>query len=268
AGAYRMSQEFIRKQSPKFKALTVREKPGPYFSTLSEKTLAQTLCDSAQSDISQWPQYQPTPLYQLSALARSIGIRSLACKDEGQRFGLGSFKALGGAYAVELVEQQHGPDITVTCATEGNHGRSVAWGAQKVGIRCVIFLHEGVSKSREDAIAKYGAEIIRVQGNYDDAVRECAEVAAKNDWQIVSDTTWQGYEEIPRYVMAGYSIIATEISQQLSEARSHVFIQAGVGGIATAVLRCLTHIWPEANIHFTVVEPFSADCLYASARAE
>ncbi len=262
-----MTKQFVNTNQPEFKALSVRTKPGEKFSELLEQTLPQSLCNEAQQRISSWQKYEPTPLHKLDDLAKHLGVDTIYCKDEGYRFGLGSFKALGGAYAVELVAEQHGKGITVTCATEGNHGRSVAWGAQKAGVRCVIFLHEGVSESREQAIAKYGAEIMRVPGNYDDAVRKCAEVAKENNWQIVSDTTWEGYEEIPKQVMAGYSVIASEITDKITEAPSHVFIQAGVGGIATSVLRCLSEAWPSNNIHFTVVEPLSADCLYSSALA-
>src|SRR5690625_1239318 len=254
-------------QTPTLNALVTRQHPGPDFADLHARALPPAQCDQAQETITQWPQYDATPLHHLPSLAHQLGIAELICKDEGPRFGLGSFKALGGAYAVARIAQEQGPDITVTCATEGNHGRSVAWGAKNAGLRCVIFLHEQVSPAREQAIAQYGAEIIRVPGNYDDAVRECATVAQQRGWQVVSDTSWEGYEAIPRQVMAGYSVIAKEIAQELPQAPTHVFVQAGVGGIATAMLTCLYRAWPTAAIHFAVVEPLSAACLQASALA-
>lgn len=221
----------------------------------------------ARAVIRQWPGYQATPLYALRGLANHLRLGAIFCKDEGQRLGLGSFKALGGAYAVANLARQQGTNITVTCATEGNHGRSVAWGAQQAGVDCVIFLHEGVSQAREQAITAYGAQIRRVSGNYDDAVRVCAEVAAEEGWHIVSDTTWEGYETIPRQVMSGYSLIAKEVFDQVDPAPTHVFVQAGVGGIAAALMASLQRHWPAASMRFVVVEPRHAACIMASALA-
>ncbi|HLR13208.1 MAG TPA: diaminopropionate ammonia-lyase [Burkholderiaceae bacterium] len=221
----------------------------------------------AQDAIQRWEHYSPTPLHALRGLANHFRLGAVYCKDEGQRLGLGSFKALGGAYAVANLAQEKGTAITVTCATEGNHGRSVAWGAQRAGVPCVIFLHEGVSQAREEAIARYGAQIRRVAGNYDDAVRTCAEVAEQEGWQIVSDTTWEGYQEIPRQVMAGYSLIAKEVSGQIAQPPTHVFVQAGVGGIAASLMASLQRAWPGAAMRFIVVEPRGAACILASALA-
>ena len=183
----------------------------------------------------------------------------MCLKDEAGRFGLGSFKALGGAYAVagvlasELaragvaqaatsVELASGryreatAAVTVTCATDGNHGRSVAWGAQRFHCRCVIFVHAGVSRDRVDAIARYGAEVRRVGGTYDDSVREAARQAEAHGWFVVSDTSWPGYTEVPREVMQGYRLMADEAADQWDGAPpTHVFIQGGVGGVAAAV---------------------------------
>lgn len=231
----------------------------------AEQTLPAALCAQAQTHIRAWQHYEPTAMHALPALAKHYGLHSLHCKDEGTRFGLGSFKALGGAYAVSVFAKQDG--ITVACATEGNHGRSVAWGAQQAGVDCVIFLHEGVSHTREMAIRQYGAQIVRVPGNYDDAVRECARVSEEHQWQIISDTSWENYQEIPRYVMAGYSLIAQETQAQLEQAPTHVFLQGGVGGIAAAMIACLERIWPEANIRYIIVEPRRAACLQDSAKA-
>ena len=191
--------------------------------------------EQAKREIASWPGYAPTPLVGLPGLARAIGIGSLSYKDESGRFGLGSFKALGGAYAVlrqlqvrlgdvssaELRAGQHRArtaSITVACATDGNHGRSVAWGARLFGCRCVIYIHETVSQGRADAIARYGAEVRRVPGNYDDAVRQAARDAAANGWIVVSDTSYPGYTDIPRDVMQGYTVMADEALAQMSGA--------------------------------------------------
>ncbi len=128
--------------------------------------------------------------------------------------------------------------VTVTCATDGNHGRSVAWGARLFGCRCVIYVHESVSEGRCAAIAQYGAEVIRVPGNYDDSVRHAADEARRNGWTVVSDTTYEGYREIPIDVMHGYGVMAREIVRALgNEPPTHVFVQAGVGALAASVAR-------------------------------
>jgi len=213
----------------------------------------------------------------------------LRLKDESERFGLGSFKALGGAYAVatllsaELSRQgiaraataQALSDgryrdvtgtITVTCATDGNHGRSVAWGARRFHCSCVIFVHAAVSQGRRDAIAALGAEVVQVDGTYDDAVREAERRAAAEHWFVVSDTSYPGYTETPREVMQGYRLMADEAADQWSGAPpTHVFIQAGVGGAAAAVsVQIRTRFGAEPRL--VVVEPERAACLLASAQ--
>lgn len=247
---------------------------------------------SAREAITQWPGYQPTALHELNSLAQSLGVAQVYYKDESTRFGLGSFKALGGAYAVnrllvrELRRKLGNPqldvadlaraecqaavrDITVTCATDGNHGRSVAWGARNAGCRCVIYIHETVSKGREDAIASYGATVVRVPGNYDDAVRRAAEDAATHGYFVVSDTSYPGYMDVPRDVMQGYSVMVQEALDQIGDKGlpTHVFIQGGVGGLAAAVC---AHLWETLGVRrpkIIVVEPEKADCLFQSAVA-
>ena len=199
----------------------------------------------------------PTPLHSLPALAAELGLGAIHLKDEGFRLGLGSFKALGGAYAVvrlvlEEATRQLGrpvgldelssPEVravaagmTFTCATDGNHGRSVAQGAQLVGARAAIFVHAGVSENRVAAIARFGAEMIRVAGTYDDSVAEAARVGAERGWTVVSDTSWPGYERIPGLVMQGYTAIVREALRALAAPPTHVFVQAGVGGVAAAL---------------------------------
>ena len=188
-----------------------------------------------------------------------LDVASLYYKDESSRFGLGSFKPLGGAYAVaSLLQKQIGErqggrnpdisellagkhrhtaiDITVTAATDGNHGRSVAWGAQLFGCRCIIFIHETVTDAREHAIADYGAEVIRTAGTFDDAVRKAGETAKEQGWHVIPDTSDGTAIEAPRNVMQGYTLMAAEAIEQLPENRAptHLFLQAGVGGMAAA----------------------------------
>ena len=231
-----------------------------------QSNLPKQLYADALKSIPQWPGYGPTPLHGLADLASCMNVASISCKDEGTRFGLGSFKALGGAYAVRSLVAQHSTPITVACATEGNHGRSVAWGAQQAGARCVIFLHERVSAGREQAIAQYGAEIRRVPGNYDDAVLACAKIAEAEGWTIVSDTTWPGYQDIPKVVMAGYGVMIHELLDQLKQFPTHVFLQAGVGGMAAAVMAAFHHWHENAMPKFIIVEPRNAACILASVQ--
>lgn len=231
----------------------------------------------------------PTPLCSLPGLAAQLGIGSLNVKDEGHRLGLGSFKALGGAYALmKLVQMEASRQLgrpvpaveimspqvraiaarmTFACATDGNHGRSVAQGAELMGARAVIFVHSGVSDARIAAIAHFGAEMIRVKGNYDDSVAEAAGVAAREGWTVLSDTSWPGYEHIPGLVMQGYTILVREALQTMPEPPTHVFLQAGVGGFAAAVAGHLAAVLGDKRPHVTVVDPARAACLYESARA-
>jgi diaminopropionate ammonia-lyase len=263
----------------------------PYGSARS-RVLDQRGFDAAVAEISSWPGYAATPLVRLDGLAKALDLGAVWYKDERGRFGLKSFKALGGAYAVanvlrKRVQQARGAanvtsrellagthaaivrETTVTCATDGNHGRSVAWGAQLFGCRCVIFVHEHVSQGRRDAIAHYGAEVRVVRGNYDDAVREAAVTAAANGWTVVSDTSYPGYREIPLDVMHGYGVMAAEIVRQLpaDQPPTHVFAQAGVGALAAAICAYFWLHWRERRPQFVVVEPVRADCIYKSLEA-
>lgn len=248
-----------------------------------QAVLNRAAFERARREIASWPGYAPTPLVMLPGLARHSGIAALGYKDESRRFGLGSFKALGGAYAVlrqlqsrlgevsstELRAGKHRARtqaITVCCATDGNHGRSVAWGAQLFGCRCVIYIHETVSQGRADAIARYGAEVRRVPGNYDDGVRQAARDAAAHGWIVVSDTSYPGYTDIPRDVMQGYTIMADEaLTQWQGAPPTHVFIQAGVGGLAAAVCGHLWEMLGAKRPRVIVVESDRAACLFESA---
>ena len=243
----------------------------------------------ARAEVTSWPGYAPTPLRDMPALAARAGVASVQVKDESGRFGLGSFKALGGAYAVlgvvqaelarrgaaraataaELMAGARAADtsgITVTCATDGNHGRSVAWGAQRFGVACVIFVHPGVSQNRRSAIARYGAEVREVPGTYDDSILAASAAAADGGWRIVSDTSWPGYTEVPRDIMQGYRLMAEEALQQWQgPPPSHAFVQGGVGGMAAAVSVQVRTLTPAPAL--VVVEPDRAACLLASAEA-
>jgi diaminopropionate ammonia-lyase len=227
---------------------------------------------AAEREIASWPGYAATPLARLDGLARSVGLAALWYKDERGRFGLKSFKALGGAYAVRRVlERQARParELTVACATDGNHGRSVAWGARLFGCNCVIFIHATVSEGRAEAIRRYGAEVVRVPGNYDDAVRHAAAEAARHGWFVVSDTSYAGYRDVPVDVMHGYGVMAAEIFRQLpaGEIPSHVFVQVGVGALAAAVCASFWLDWGSQRPRFVAVEPTRADCLARSVEA-
>ena len=220
----------------------------------------------AKAAITAWDGYVATPLHDLPALAQGAGLGTVRLKDEATRFGLGSFKALGGAHAVALaVAEAGGAALTVTCATDGNHGRAVAWGAQRLGCGCVIFVHTGVSQGRVDAIARYGADVRRVAGTYDDAVREAARQAKANGWCLVSDTSWSGYVDVPRRIMQGYRVMADEAAEQWTgPPPTHVFVQGGVGGVAAAVsVHMRARFQPVPAL--IVVEPDRAACLLASA---
>lgn len=239
----------------------------------------------AWDEITTWPGYEPTPLLELTSLARDLKVGAVHYKDEGERFGLGSFKALGGAYAVLRMLQRRldgSPDaltlrsgrhseitgqITVTTATDGNHGRSVAWGAQQFGCRAVIYIPVDCSQPRADALSALGAEVIRVDGGYDDAVARCAEEAAQHDRTIISDTSWEGYTDIPREVTQGYAVMAEEALRQMPDGLppSHIFVQGGVGGLPAAICTHFSAMASKPRV--IVVEPEGAACLFVSAEA-
>jgi diaminopropionate ammonia-lyase len=248
-------------------ANTLGDRPSHYSHELRQ-ILDYESCREAIATIQGWSNYQPTPLAILNGLSRRVGLKQIWCKDESTRFGLGSFKALGGAYAVfrQLAHRGEDETVTVATATDGNHGRSVAWGAQQFGCRCVIYLHENVSGDRAAQIAAHGAEIIRVPGNYDDSVRRAAADAAQQNWLLIADTSYSGYVKIPRDVMCGYTVMVEEAVRQLPSRPTHVFVQAGVGSLAAAVMGYLWQVWSDDRPIFVVVEPDRAACLYESNR--
>ncbi|WP_324830277.1 diaminopropionate ammonia-lyase [Pseudomonas saxonica] len=266
--------------------------PTALYSDAQKQILGGEAFTQAEAQIVQWPGYAPTPLRELSGLAKEVGVAKMYYKDEADRFGLNSFKALGGAYAVSRllvreVKNRCGvtdvtvddllsgryrevtQGITVTCATDGNHGRSVAWGAQRFGCKCIIYIHATVSIGRKEAIEQYGAQVIRTAGTYDDSVRQAADDAEREGRFVVSDTSYEGYMDVPKDVMQGYAVMADEALRQLpvGELPTHIFLQGGVGGLAAAVC---AHFWEKLGTErpqFVVVEPDKAACLYESARA-
>ncbi len=243
---------------------------------------------TARNEISRWPDYRATPLYRLDGIARQIGVRGIFYKDESQRFHLKSFKALGGAFAVarqlqQRIRQETGnsasiedllqrrypaivENIVISCATDGNHGRSVAWGCQLFGCGCIIYIHRDVSEGRKQAMEAFGAEVIRIDGNYDASVKQADADAQAHGRIIVSDTSYPGYMDIPRDVAIGYTVMLAEAVEQMQgEIPTHVFIQAGVGGLAAAVCAYFWELWGERRPRFIVVEPERANCLQQSA---
>ena len=221
--------------------------------------------DEAYKIISRWDNYFPTPLISLNKLSEKLKLNKIFYKDESKRFHLKSFKALGGAYAVERVTKGN-KEVVISTATAGNHGRSVAWGSKKLGLKCKIFISEHVSESRAEVMRNFGADVIRVKGNYENSLNECIKQSNQNNWQIVQDVAWQDYKLIPKLTMAGYSVMMKEISEQINNQQiSHVILQAGVGGMAAAMVagiaRYLNHV-PK----IIIVEPESAACVLESIK--
>ena len=238
-----------------------------------------------------FPQYSVTPLQNLSSLAEYLGVKNIFCKDESYRFGLNAFKVLGGSYAMgRYIAKELGRDIselpynvlssdklreefgqaTFFTATDGNHGRGVAWAAKRLGQKAVVRMPKGTTKTRFDNIAKEGAEVTIEEVNYDDCVRMAAAEAAKTEHGIiVQDTAWAGYEEIPSWIMQGYGTLVLEADKQLKEngvdRPTHVFVQAGVGSLAGAVVGYFAHKYKENPPVMVVCEASAADCLYRSA---
>ena len=242
---------------------------------------------------SSFPQYSITPLAQLEGMAKYLGLGGVYVKDESYRFGLNAFKVLGGSFAMaKYIAKEMGRDVsemtydyltseafrkefgqaTFFTATDGNHGRGVAWAANKLGQKAVVHMPKGSVKSRFDNIAAEGAEVTIEDVNYDECVRmAAAEAAACENGVIVQDTAWDGYEEIPSWIMQGYGTMANEAADQLRQCGvnrpTHVFVQAGVGSLAGAVVGYFTNLFPNDPPKFVVMEARAADCLYQGALA-
>lgn len=225
-------------------------------------------CATAYSTIREWPGYQETPLISMTDIAAAAGVNKIYYKDESSRFGLGSFKALGGSYAIKRLSQDSSRgDLVVCTATDGNHGRAVAWGARLCGAECHVFIHASVSEARARAIAALGAVIHRTEGNYDDSIAACNEQAALHGWQTVSDTSWEGYRDIPKMIMAGYSVMTFEMMDQLDgEIPTHLILQAGCGAMAGALIASMWHHWGARLPMIIMVESDRSDCVYQSLK--
>jgi diaminopropionate ammonia-lyase len=239
----------------------------------------------------QLPGYNSTPLIRLKSLARSWGLGDIFVKDESHRFGLKAFKVLGGSYAVaRLVCQQLGRalsevpyaqlvsdevraqigQITLTTATDGNHGRGIAWVAERLGQKAVIYMPKGSAPSRVASIRAHGAEVEVTDLNYDDTVRLACRKAEENGWYIIQDTAWEGYTEPPLWIMQGYLTMCAEAVEQLQAADAiptHVFVQAGVGALAGAVVGYLAQVYRGPRPQFIIIEPRQAACIFASVAA-
>ncbi|MTV49190.1 diaminopropionate ammonia-lyase [Heliobacillus mobilis] len=239
-----------------------------------------------------FPEYSATPLQNLTGLAKTLGISGVYVKDESYRFGLNAFKVLGGSYAIarhlakrlgrdisELpyhvlispeVKSQLG-EITFATTTDGNHGRGVAWTAKQLRQKSVVYMPKGSSLYRLEKIREEGAHACITDSNYDDTVRMTAEQAEKHGWVIVQDTAWEGYEEIPTWIMQGYGTMAAEALEQLQligmEKPTHIFVQAGVGSLAGAVQGFFQDIFQGDRPKLVIVEPDQADCFYRSGLA-
>lgn len=238
-----------------------------------------------------FPEYKVTPLHNLDELSKQFGVRHIWVKDESYRFGLNAFKVLGGSYAVgkylaerlnvdisELsfeklrskeVKEELG-DITFVTATDGNHGRGIAWAANQLGQKSVVYMPKGSSEIRLTNIQNEGAEASITDLNYDDTVRLASQKAKENGWVLIQDTAWDGYEEIPAWIMQGYLTIIDEAMEQIANAvddrPTHVFLQAGVGSFAGSMLGYLVEKFGEERPITVIVEPDKADCLYQSMR--
>jgi diaminopropionate ammonia-lyase family len=269
--------------------LNTRAARGPYDADL-QRVLSLSDGRAARARLATWSilSAYPTPAWSLPGLAAALGVASLTVKDESKRSSLGSFKALGAPNAlvklvlrrwsdsgwsgVDLFAGRHAEALktfVVISATDGNHGRALAAAAQSLGCRCVIVLHANVSVEREQAIAAFGAEIVRIAGNYDESVNEAAQLARTNGWDVVSDTSYEGYEEVPRDVMQGYGVVADELLEQAPDHAAcpwtHVILQGGVGGLAAGISSAFWERFGAERPRFVVVEPDQADCLFQSA---
>lgn len=236
-----------------------------------------------------FPIYAKTPLVSLQHLAEKLQVRSIYLKDESKRFGLNAFKVLGASYAIaNEIGRKIGQDITVlsaekilsaetkeklgemtfVTATDGNHGRGVAWTAKQLGQKAVVYMPKGSAAERLENIRAEGAQAEITDKNYDDAVRLAQKMAEEKGWCMVQDTAWEGYEDIPKWIMQGYTTMGHEMMEQLPEKPTHIFLQAGVGSMAGAMTGFFANLYREEKPIIIIVEPAKADCLYRTAEAD
>ena len=224
--------------------------------------LPKSIIDKAYYSISKWHGYSKTPLIRLNKLSRILNIGNIYYKDESKRFHLKSFKALGGAYAVQVISK-HNKDIVVSSATAGNHGRSVAWGASRLGLKSNIFVSQNVSRNRLKSIKELGAYVHIVKGNYENSLKECKKQSLNNNWEIVQDVSTKSYKYIPQLTMAGYSVMIKETSIQTKNYITHIFLQAGVGGMAAGIVAGVARYFKRVP-KIIIIEPDNADCVLKS----
>ncbi|WP_313341670.1 diaminopropionate ammonia-lyase [Sedimentibacter sp.] len=241
---------------------------------------------------SSFDQYTETPLVELKELAKHLGLKDVFIKDESYRFGLNAFKVLGGSYTIgQYIAKKLGKDIdelpyktlisdkvkkelgelTFITATDGNHGRGIAWTAEQLKQKAIVYMPKGSAYERRDRIRAHGATCEITEWNYDDTVRYCNELAEKNGYVMVQDTSWPGYEELPRWIMQGYMTMAYEAYLKLQKQNirpTHVFLQAGVGSMASGVCGFFSSVYADNKPIITIVEPDKAACLYKTAKAD
>ena len=260
------------------------------YTAAERRVLSLQASQEALTEMRCWPGYAPTPLRTLGQLAASLGVQEILYKDEAARFALGSFKALGGGYAAArelqrrlradfgiaaaLSDIQSGKyaaelkSFTLCCATDGNHGLSVAHAARRFGCHGIVFMHQNASARKAEAISRQGAEVRRTPGNYDDSVRMAREIAASPGCILIADTSESDFEQVPAEIIQGYAVMILELLAQIGRARmpTHVFVQGGVGGLAAAVAGSFAEALGRERPTLVVVEPRAAACLMASAR--
>jgi len=278
----------------------IKEIPGYAFKYLMKSPQGGSIPEGFSEDVSKkmlhfhrrLPGYQPTHLVRLRNLAESWGVAEILIKDESTRFGLGAFKVLGGSYAVaRLLCQKLRIDIedidfdylvsheirkrlgriTLATATDGNHGRGIAWAAEQLRQQAMIYMPKGSVRSRVENIRSHGATVEVTDLNYDDTVRLCWRRAQENGWHVIQDTAWEGYTDIPRWIMQGYTTMCAEAMRQVSQEGihrpTHVFIQAGVGAFTGAMVGYLVNMFQDNLPCFIIMEPNNAACIFASAAA-
>ncbi len=259
----------------------------------SPSYLSCTISDSVRRFHSTIPGYRPTPLITLDQLAQDFKVKQIYVKDESHRFNLNAFKGLGGSYAIgKVISEQMGMNIdeiqyrdlvsdatkkklgtiTFATATAGNHGKGVAWAAKIFGHKSIVYVPKGTAESRIEAIEELGAKVVVSAFNYDDTVKLCVQDAEANRWIVVQDTAWKGYNKIPRWIMQGYTTIVSELHNQFQsilserEKPTHVFLQAGVGGMASAVLGSYINCFNKNRPFSVIIEPSRAACMMISAK--
>lgn len=268
-----------------FKLVQMPRKDGTKFNL---DFLSMEAAKKVQGFHASFPVYDKTPLVHLNETAKELGLKAVYVKDESYRFGLNAFKVLGGSYAIGSflanrlgmsitdlpyekmvsgeVRKRLG-DITFITATDGNHGRGVAWTANQLKQKAVVYMPKGSSRERLDNIRREGADASITDLNYDEAVRLANEQANQKGWVMVQDTAWEGYEDIPAWIMQGYGTMGYEAYEQLEKKPTHIFLQAGVGSMAGAVAGFFSSVYGDDRPIITIVEPDKADCVYRTAKA-